>query len=170
MKRTNEEVQDAIKNLAGLTKNDSGSIQSDSDVSSSPDRVRDGARDARLIKIDPAQENGFIFQIKFIDSNTTVWARQSNELHEVSLPGGVWRDGVFHVQEEVYVNATIIMNTNNWQIDGSGGSEQIVGEETTPPNSFVIQKGGITFMVTDDWVFINGWRVCVEPCYRVQQE
>lgn len=178
-KRSLSEVTDAFQTLSGVKKNQASDVGSQRDIQQTPDLVIDspiGTRDAILKRINPNATDGFTHEILFPETNTTTWARVSSS-GIISTPKGSWVNGYFVISETKVVHASIIKDTLQWEIKGE---EAEINEKTISSNSTVIKKGDTVFEVNEEkarvtigdtlfvinsnGVFVNGKKVCVEPC------
>lgn len=176
MNRTREELQKALKDIVNTKKIESGVSEAKGISNKIPDSdISPGVRDAVLILINPAMPNGFTHQIKFLESNTTTYARINNELGMSWAPEGKWKNNKFYPTEDVIITAEMILDMGKWQIKGVADREALYEPGTTIVNRgdsvvrvhddyTTVTNQNLVFKVDKDWAYINGLRICVEPC------
>jgi hypothetical protein len=167
---TGQDAKDALEKILKLKKVDTQpSTQNEplSDgetvdgVTKAPDKLLDvpiGVRDGLLKSINPEATDGFYYEIYFEGSNTSVYASLTFGLGFSYTPEGHWEGTIYKVDEEVKVKIQAIKDSLKWIIIGVNDELNII------PGSSVVKRGDITLKVDKDWVWINGKKVCVEPC------
>lgn len=169
---TEQDAQDALKKLLALKK-DSNPAYAESDVSqdgdpnaivtSTPDEVLDssiGVRHGQLLSINENIEFGY--WVYFPATNTGVACKSSNEWSITATPKikNTTADGTMILDTPIDVSIKQIKDTLQWEITGSDSKQNVARQS----QSTIIQPGGTEFKVDNDWAYINGKKICVQPC------
>jgi hypothetical protein len=141
--RTPQELQEAIKTLAGNDK----TYQEDG-----PERKLDapiGIKTGFVKKIDPTTKDDFHYEVYFPETNTSVYARLSSILGVFATPKGHFEEAIFIVEEEVEVTLSVIKDTDKWEIINVKNPLKV------EPGATVIERDNSTIITKQNTIYLS---------------
>jgi hypothetical protein len=148
MNRTEKDLQDALKSLTGCMLDKQPGYGEENEIIISPEdknKLPIGTKEGVLKSIDPNKEDGYTHQIYFPESNTSVWAKLTNDMGMNWAPTGtVDENGIFYPDVKVIVTISLMKDTLQWKVVGVQEKTKIT------PGATTIDRGGSKITVHED--------------------
>lgn len=150
MKRTEKDLQDALKSLTGCLLDKQPGYGEENEIIISPEdknKLPIGTKEGILKSIDPNKEDGYTHEIYFPESNTSIWAKLTNDMGVNWTPSGkIDQDGKFYPDVEVIVTISLIKDTLQWKVVGVQEDAKIT------PGATTIDRGGSKLTVHENQI------------------
>ena len=182
---TGQDAKDALESILKLKKKDETAYTTElppeeekiDAVTKTPDNILEvpiGIRDGILKSINPNALDEFYYEVYFEGFNTSVYAKLTFGLGFNYTPEGEWEGDIFRVTEEVKVKIQAIKDSLKWiivgvgdQLDVTPGTSSVTrgdSQVAVDKDKATVSQGDTILKVDGEWAYINGKKICVEPC------
>lgn len=153
MNITEKDLQEALKQLTGCDTDTMSAYGEAQDILISPEdknKIATGMKEGVLRTIDPNKSDGYTHEIYFKDTNTSIWAKLTNDMGMNWSPAGYWGDdGKFYVNEEIIVTISPIKDTLQWKVVGVQEDQRIT------PGATTMDRGDSSIIAHEDYISIE---------------